>query len=238
MSLSPVIVRTTLDAHVLLQRWASSQHSFGPWPPVALWPRGSVSIYSRTVNVQLVSLRVGLEPSMPHVRAGNEVADALADTGRIRGPAPFRRFAPSHLNSTRGLGQPRRVIQLYALLNWEAIDSLPDPMVQLPPPHAAADQSATSLIIATANVLTVYPQEEAQGETRAPSARRAVLAKQIREVGVDILGVQKGRSRKDHFVVCEGYAMWISAATPGLWRDGALDQHQRLRPHTRNRFNP
>ena len=41
------------------------------------------------------------------------------------------------------------------------------------------------------------------------------------------------RSRKDHFVVCEGCAMWISAATPGgSGGDGALDQHQRLRPHT------
>ena len=51
-------------------------------------------------------------------------------------------------------------------------------------------------LIASANVLTFYPQEEAHGETWAPSARRAALAKQIREVGVDILGVQEGRSRK------------------------------------------
>ena len=78
----------------------------------------------------------------------------------------------THLNeSTRGLGQPRRVIQLDALLFWEAIDSLPDPMVQLPPPHATADQSATSLIIATANVLTFHPQEEAQGGHPLPAVR-------------------------------------------------------------------
>ena len=148
--------------------------------------------------------------------AGNEVADALANTGRIRGPAPVRRIAPLQLNeSSRGSERPRRVIELHSLLFWEAIHSLPDPMVQPPLPQATADPSATSLIIATANVLTFHPQEEAQDVTWAPSARRAALARQIREVGVDILGIQEGRSRKDHFVVCEGYAVWISAATPG-----------------------
>ena len=122
------------------------------------------------------------------------------------------------------------MIQLDALLFWEVIDSLPDPMVQLPLPHATADQLATSLVIVTANVLTFYPRE-AQGETWAPSARRVDLAKQIREVGVDILDVQEGRSRKDHFVVCEGYAMWISAATPGgsggteLWISTSVCDH-------------
>ena len=148
--------------------------------------------------------------------AGNEVADALANTGRIRGPAPARRVAPLQLNeSARGSVRPRRVIELHSLLFWEAIHSLPDPVVQPSLPQATTDPSVTSLVIATANVLTFHPQEEAQDVIWAPSARRAALARQIREVGVDILGIQEGRSRKDHFVVCEGYAMWISAATPG-----------------------
>ena len=59
-------------------------------------------------------------------------------------------------------------------------------MVRPSPPVDAASQPATSLVIATANVLTLYPQEEAQGETWAPSARRVALAKRIREVGVEI----------------------------------------------------
>ena len=74
-------------------------------------------------------------------------------------------------------------------------DKLPDPMVRLSPPVDAASQPT----ICTANVLTLYPEEEDEGETWALSARRAALAKQTREVGVDILGVQEGRSRKDHF---------------------------------------
>ena len=148
--------------------------------------------------------------------AGNEVADALANTGRIRGPAPVCRVSPMHLNeSARCSERPRRVIELHSSLFWEAIHSLPDPVVQPSLPQATSDPSVTSLVIATANVLTFHPQEEAQDVIWAPSARRAALARQIREVGVDILGIQEGRSRKDHFVVCEGYAMWISAATPG-----------------------
>ena len=150
-----------------------------------------------------------------HVRAhsgvaGNEVADVLANTSRIRGPAPVQNFFPQCFHdSARGSKPPRRTIQLDALTFWEAIDKLPDPMVRPSPPVGAASQLAASLAIATANVLTLYPQEEDQGETRRPSARRAALAKQIREVGIDILGVQEGRSRKDHFVISEGYAMWI-----------------------------
>ena len=98
----------------------------------------------------------------------------------------MQRVAPQCNNDpARGSKRPRRTI-----------DKLPDPMVRLSPPVDAASQPATSLMIATANVLTLYPQEEDQGETWAPSARRAALAKQIREVGVDILGVQEGRSRK------------------------------------------
>ena len=96
-----------------------------------------------------------------------------------------------------------------------------------------AGQPATSLVIATAHVFTFYPHEEAQGETWAPSSHRAALARQIREVGVDILRVQEGRSRKDHFTVCEGHAMRISAATPGssgsteLWISTNICDHAR-----------
>ena len=113
--------------------------------------------------------------------AGNEVADALANTGCIRGPAPVRRIAPLQLNeSARGSERPRRVIELHSLLFWEAIHSLPDPVVQPLLPQATADPSVTSLVIATASVLTFHPQEEAQDVTWAPSARRAALARQIR----------------------------------------------------------
>ena len=70
-------------------------------------------------------------------------------------------------------------------------------MVPPSPSVDTASQPAASLVIATANVLTLYPQEEDQGETWAPSALRAALAKQIREVGVDILGVQEGPRHVD-----------------------------------------
>ena len=107
-------------------------------------------------------------------------------------------------------------------------------MVRPSPPVDAASQPATSLVIATANVLTPYLQEEAQGETWAPSARRAALAKQIRAVGVDTLGVQE-----DHFATCEGYAIGDFRSDAGrLWRDGALDQYQHLRPCTGSCFYP
>ena len=128
-----------------------------------------------------------------HVRAhsgvaGNEVADVLANTGRIRGPAPVQRVSPQFLHdSLRGSKRSRRTIQLDSLLFWEAIEKLPDPLVRPSSSVDTASPPAASLVIATANVLTLYPQEEDQGETWAPSARRAALAKQIREVGVDIV---------------------------------------------------
>ena len=66
-----------------------------------------------------------------HVRAhsgvaGSEVAYVLANTGPIRGPAPVQRFAPQcfhDLDPARGSKQPRRMIQLDALLFWEATDN-------------------------------------------------------------------------------------------------------------------
>ena len=156
----------------------------------------------RTVNMRPVLLRVGREPSTPqtwytkpetcfsklaqvhrvlihHVRAhsgipGNEVADVLANTGRIRGPAPVQRVAPQCFHdSARGSRQPGRNIQLDALLFWEA--KLPDPMVRPSPPDDAASQPATSLVIATANVLTLYPQEEALRTVFRPTRDRVVM---------------------------------------------------------------
>ena len=142
--------------------------------------------------------------------AGNEVADVLANMCRIRGPAPVQRVSPQFLHdSARHRSGP--VEQSSSIL----IDKLPDPMVRPSSPVDTASPPAASPVIATANVLTFHPQEEDQGETWEPSARRAALAKLVREVGVDVLGVQEGRSRKDLFVMCKGYAMWISAATPG-----------------------
>ena len=114
-----------------------------------------------------------------HVRAhsgvaGNEVTDVLANTGRIRGPAPVQRVSPQFLHdSVRGSKRSRRTIQLDSLLFWEAIEKLPDPLVRPSPSVDTASPSAASLVIATANVLILYPQEEDQGETWAPSARRA-----------------------------------------------------------------
>ena len=146
----------------------------------------------------------------------------------------MQRVSPQFLHDTvRGSKRSRRTIQLDSLLFWEAIEKLPDPLVRPFPSVDTASPPAASLVIATANVLTLYPQEEDQGETWAPSARRAARAQQIRVVGVDILGVQEGRSRKDHFVICEGYAMWISAATPGgsggweLWINTSSCNHTR-----------
>ena len=68
----------------------------------------------------------------------------------------------------RGSRQPRRTIR-FAVLGGDR--QSPDPMVRLSSPVDTARQPATSLVIATANVLTFYLQEEAQGETWAPSAR-------------------------------------------------------------------
>ena len=101
-----------------------------------------------------------------HVRAhsggaGNEVADVLANTGRIRGPAPVQRVSPQFLHgSVRGSKRSRRAKQLGSLLFWEAIEKLPDPLVRPSPSVDTASPPAASLVIATANVLTLYPQEE------------------------------------------------------------------------------
>ena len=157
-----------MGAHVLRQRWRNSQHSFGPWPPVA-------------VNMRQVSLRVGSMPR-PWYTKSRTCLSKLAlrsrwqrsrrrvdEHGSHSRPAPVQRVAPQNFHdSARSSKQPRRTIQLDALLFWEAIDKLPDPIVRPTPPVDAASQPAISLVITTANALTLYPQEEARGETWHP----------------------------------------------------------------------
>ena len=99
-------------------------------------------------------------------------------------------------------------MQLDSLLFWEAIEKLTDPLVRPSPSVDTASPPAAALVIATANVLTLYPQEEDQGETWAPSARRAALAKQIREVGVDILNLS--------FSVCKSLSCLINHSARAL----------------------
>ena len=195
-------VRTALDAHVLRQQWENSQHHSGPWPPAARSLRGSTPNCFQTVNTRPVLLRVGREPNMPRARYTEDMLQQDRQLHRILiHHVRAQLQSPQFLHdSVRGSKRSRRTMQLDSLLSL---------------PLDTARPPAASMVIATPKVLTLHPQEEDQGETWAPSARRAVTAKQIREVGVDILGVQESRSRKDHSVFCEGYAMWMSAATPG-----------------------
>ena len=83
------------------------------------------------------------------------------------------------------------------------------PMVRLSTPADTAGQPATSLVIATADVLTFYPQEERRRHPR-PVVR--LLRDRYDRLALTSWGVPEGRSRKDHFVICD----FIRATPSGI----------------------
>ena len=154
----------------------------------------------RTVNMRPVLLRVDESPARhgPGTRSQGRASASSPGASSSHTPrqSPLRdpwqrsrrRFGehgshsrPSSIapqcfhDSARDSKQPGRNFQLDALLFWEAIAKLPDPMVRTSPPDDAASQPAISLVIATANVLTLYPQEEALRTVFRPTRDRVVM---------------------------------------------------------------
>ena len=68
--------------------------------------------------------------------------------------------------------------------------------------------------VATANVQTMNPKDEHRGASWEASARRTALAMQFKANGLDVIGIQEGRSRIAGRCEIEGYHVLRGQASP------------------------
>ena len=92
----------------------------------------------------------------------------------------------------------------------------PDPLVPLADDNCdEGDANAipvhTQICIATANVLTMRPRDEAY---MGVSARRLEIAVQADRAGIQILGIQESRLRGQRVMTCHHYTMVMAGADP------------------------
>ena len=144
--------------------------------------------------------------------AGNELADLAATIGMDEGPSHPGLLA-AIAEQPRAPLPGRRTLQLHAELFWtEALEGqapAAQPSRPAPPPRRAQACGHQELLLATANVLTLRPAEEADG---AASVRRCQLADLMAHQGVHVLGIQEARSRKEFAREQCDYVMVASAA--------------------------
>ena len=94
---------------------------------------------------------------------------------------------------------PKPVFNLYAALFWTSVDEMVEPKAAEPAPP-----TTRRMLIASFNTRSLVDEGSIMS-----------VAQQLWDGGVDMCGVQEGRSREQRLIETDGFFIWASAADAG-----------------------
>ena len=99
----------------------------------------------------------------------------------------------------QGAMLPKPVFNLYAALFWTAVDEMVEPKAAEPTPP-----TTRRMLIASFNTRSLVDE-----------GSNMVVSQQLWDGGVNMCGVQEGRSREQRLIETDGFFIWVSAADAG-----------------------
>ena len=94
---------------------------------------------------------------------------------------------------------PKPVFNFYAALFWTNVDEMVGPKAAEPAPVITK-----RMMISSFNTRSLVDE-----------GSRMAVAQQLWDGGIDLCGVQEGRSREQRFIETDGFFIWASAADAG-----------------------
>ena len=141
----------------------------------------------------------------------NEMADRMAEVGRTSGRWPADRADHEHEGPFQTQTEAQ---QVSTRVCWTMLlQYVPKAKAEIPWLWDIAP-SDREIRVATANVQTMNPKDEHRGASWEASARRTALAMQFKANGLDVIGIQEGRSRIAGRCEIEGYHVLRGQASP------------------------